>query len=278
MRTVLITGAGRGIGRTTTLRLAAAGWHVYAGVRTIEDGERLSAEAPGTVEPVQLDITDADHVEALRSRLPSLDALVNNAGIFVGGPLEAISLEDLRYQLEVNVVGQAAVTQAVLPLLRTSKGRVLFVSSVSGLVATPMTGAYNASKFALEGLADALRMELAPWRIGVSLIEPAQIDTALWQDAEATLDATVAKLTPEHRELYASHIEGFRKMIPVSQRLASPAEKVAATVERALTTRRLRARYVVGMGPKAQSVAAGLTPTPVLDALLRRVSGVPRSL
>lgn len=278
MRTVLITGAGRGIGRATTLRLAAAGWHVYAGVRNVADGERVAAEASGEVEPVQLDITSADQVAALTEQIPSLDALVNNAGIVVGGPVEGLPVDDLRRQLEVNVIGQVAVTQALLPLLRTSTGRVVFVSSLSGRVVTPMTGAYNASKFALEAVADALRMELHPWRIGVSLVEPAQTDTDMWQTAEAELDATVSSLSPAHRDLYSGHIEGMRKMIPVSQRMASPADKVAAAIERALVARRPRPRYVVGAGPQAQSVVAGLTPTKVLDAMLRRASGVPGSL
>lgn len=278
MRTVLVTGAGRGIGRATTLRLAAAGWHVLAGVRRADDGERLVGDATGTVEPVQLDITSPTDIAALRDRLTSLDALVNNAGIVVGGPVEGLSLEDLRRQLEVNVVSQVAVTQAVLPLLRTAHGRVVFVSSVSGRVVTPMTGAYNASKFALEALGDALRMELKPWRIGVSLVEPAQTDTDMWRTAEDELDATVKTLSAEHRALYDAHIGGMRRMIPMSQKLASPADKVAAAIERALTAKRPQARYVVGAGPKFQAVAAGLTPTPVLDGLLRRVSGVPRSL
>lgn len=278
MRRVLVTGAGRGIGRATTLRLANAGWHVYAGVRRTEDGESLVAEATGTVEPVRLDITRAEDIAALGEQITQLDAVVNNAGVVVGGPLEAVPLEDLRRQLEVNVVGQVAVTQAVLPLLRVSRGRVVFVSSLSGRIATPMTGAYNASKFALEAVADALRMEIRPWGIRVSLVEPAQTDTDMWRTAEEELDATVATLTPEQRELYAAHIGGMRRMIPLSQRMATPADRVAAAVQRALTSRRPRARYVVGAGPKMQNVAASLMPTPVMDGMIRRFSGVPRSL
>jgi NAD(P)-dependent dehydrogenase (short-subunit alcohol dehydrogenase family) len=275
--TVLVTGASRGIGRATTLLLAAHGWHVLAGVRTPEDGDRLVADSTGRVEPVQLDITSPEQIAAVRERLTGLDALVNNAGIMVGGPIEGVPLDDLRHQLEVNVVGQVAVTQAVLPLLRASHGRVVFVSSLSGRVATPMTGAYNASKFALEAVADALRLEVRPWRIGVSLVEPAQTDTDLWRTAEAELDATVATLTPEHRVLYDAHIGGMRRMIPVSQRMAGSADRVAAAIEKALGARRPRARYVVGAGPKVQSIAAQLTPTPVLDAMLRKAAGVPRS-
>jgi NAD(P)-dependent dehydrogenase (short-subunit alcohol dehydrogenase family) len=277
MPSVLVTGAARGIGRATTLRLAAAGWDVIAGVRQEADGEELLNPGPGPVTTVALDITDSEQIAALDRRLPDrLDALVNNAGVVVGGPLEAVPPSELRRQLEVNVVGQAAVTQAVLPRLRASRGRIVFVSSLSGLVATPMMGAYNASKFALEGMADALRMELAPWGIRVVIVEPAQTDTDLWRRADTDLDDAVATLTPAHRELYAKHIEGFRKTIPRSQRMAAPVERVAGTIEKALTAPRPRARYVVGAGPRAQALLAKITPTPMLDRMLRVGTGVPR--
>jgi NAD(P)-dependent dehydrogenase (short-subunit alcohol dehydrogenase family) len=277
MPSVLVTGAARGIGRTTSLRLAAAGWHVYAGVRRTEDGAAVAAAAPDRVHPVKLDITSDADVAALAQSLPSsLDAVVNNAGIVVGGPIEGLPLDQLRRQFEVNVFGQVAVTRAVLPRLRASGGRVVFVSSVSGRISTPMTGAYNGSKFALEGIADALRMELRPWGIRVSLIEPAQTDTDLWRDAEAALEESIATLTPEYRAMYAKHIKGMRRMIPLSQRIASSPDGVAATIERALTAQRPRARYIVGAAPKVQTRLSALTPTPVLDAVLRTVTGVPR--
>jgi NAD(P)-dependent dehydrogenase (short-subunit alcohol dehydrogenase family) len=279
MPTVLVTGAGRGIGRATALRLAASGWNVYAGVRHENDGAALVADSPGHVHPLHLDITSVRDVAALDERLPTaLDAVVNNAGIAVNGPIEGLALDDIRHQFEVNVIGQVAVTQAVLPRLRASRGRIIFVSSLSGRVATPLTGAYNASKFAVEGLADAMRMELRPWGIRVSLVEPAQTDTDMWRTADAELEQVVARLTPQHRVLYAKHVDGMRKMIPMAQRMASPADGVAAAIEQALTARRPRARYVVGTGPKVQGVLSRLTPTPVLDAALRKVTGVPRKL
>ena len=214
MPSVLVTGAARGIGRATALRLAAAGWDVIAGMRQERDGDELLRSAAGPVITVPLDVTDPGQVAALDQRLPErLDALVNNAGVVVGGPVEAIPLDELRRQLDVNVIGQAAVTQAVLPRLRASRGRIVFLSSLSGRIATPMMGAYNASKFALEGMADALRMELAPWGIRVVIVEPAQTDTDLWRRADADLDEATASLAPEHRELYAKHIAGFRKTI-----------------------------------------------------------------
>jgi NAD(P)-dependent dehydrogenase (short-subunit alcohol dehydrogenase family) len=277
MPSVLITGASRGIGRATVERLTHAGWDVVAGVRREADGSALTDEFGHRVQPVLLDLTCDEHVQALSARLPeSLDAVVNNAGIVVGGPIEALSLDELRHQLEVNVVGQVAVTQVVLPRLRRSSGRVVFVSSLSGRIVTPMTGAYNASKFAIEAVADALRMELWPWRMPVSVVEPAQTDTDMWRQADVQLEQSVASVAPQHQELYAQHIEGVRQSIPKSQRMAVPAERVADTILRALTDRRPRPRYIVGTGPRAQYAVAKRLPTTVLDAMLRRQSGITR--
>lgn len=276
-RSVLITGASRGIGRTTALHLVDAGWNVIGGVRTAADAESLAAERPGTITTVTLDVTDAAQVAALDAALPPvLDAVVNNAGVVVGGPVEGLPVDELRRQFEINVIGQIAVTQAVLPRLRASKGRVVFISSVSGRISTPMTGAYNASKFALEALGDALRLELRPWGIGVSLIEPAQTDTDLWRKADDAFDENLASLTDEHRTLYAKHADGFKRTIPLSQKLASPADDVAAAVERALTSKRPRARYVVGAGPKVQAALMNVTPAAIGDPILSRLLGVPR--
>jgi NAD(P)-dependent dehydrogenase (short-subunit alcohol dehydrogenase family) len=274
---VLVTGAGRGIGRATAARLAAGGWDVFAGVRRAQDAESLIQAQPARVTAVTLDITDAEQVAALDATLPPrLDALVNNAGVVVAGPLEAVPASELRRQLEVNVVGQAAVTQALLPRLRASRGRVVFVSSVSGRIATPLFGPYNASKFALEGMADALRMELAPWGVRVILVEPAQTDTDLWRNADHDLDNAVAQLSADHRQLYAKHIDGFRKTIPRSMRVAAPVDTVAVTIEKALTAQRPRARYAVGRGAQVQVIVGRLTPTVVLDRVLRAGTGVPR--
>src|SRR3954470_15288632 len=219
MPTVLVTGASRGIGAATVARLARAGWEVLGTVRDPADADALRARG---VTPVMLDVTDADTIAALPDALPArLDAVVNNAGVVVAGPVEALDLGELSRQFQVNVIGQVAVTQAVLPRLRESRGRVVFVSSVSGRFSTPMLGAYNASKYALEALADALRVEVRPWHIGVVLVEPGSVDTDIWRLADQSADETETAMTDAHRALYGGHVAQLRKMIPRIQRGAA---------------------------------------------------------
>ena len=276
MPSVLVTGASRGIGKSVVEHLAARGWDVIAGVRNERDAAAVIALNPQQISSVILDVTDAGRIAALSESLPErLDAVVNNAGIVVSGPMETVTPDGWRKQLEINVIGQLAVTQAVLPRLRRSQGRVVFISSVNGQLSMPLVGAYSASKFALEAAADALRMELRPWHIGVAIVEPSQTDTDMWRTADDMVEQTEAALTAEHRELYARHIAGFKKMIPVSQKLAVPAEKVAAVVEEALTARRPRPRYVVGVGTKLQIALMTNLPASLRDRMLRRVSGQP---
>ncbi|MFJ6280051.1 SDR family oxidoreductase [Arthrobacter subterraneus] len=274
MPTALITGAGRGIGRAISVRLARAGWTVFAGVRDDASGERLAA-ADGRITLVQLDITNDAHLSALADRLPErLDALVNNAAIGLLGPVEAIPPADLRRQLEVNVVGQVAVTQAVLPLLRAARGRIVFISSTGGRTVVPMEGAYCASKFALEGLADALRVELRPWHIGVSLVEPGPTDTGSWRDVPKMIDDMEQGMSPAHRELYSRHTAGLRNVVSRFGSRAMAPDAVAQVVERALTARRPRARYPAGADAHVMIAMKAILPTRVGDAVAAGVGGV----
>jgi NAD(P)-dependent dehydrogenase (short-subunit alcohol dehydrogenase family) len=276
MPTVLVTGASRGIGKGIVEHLAARGWDVIAGVRSQQDADAVTKLDPQRVSSVILDVTSADDISALEESLPvRLDAIVNNAGIAVGGPMETLSPDEWRKQLEINVIGALAVTQAALPRLRKSRGRIVFISSVNGRLSMPLVGAYAASKFALEAAADALRMELRPWKIRVVVVEPAQTDTDMWRTADDMVAELEAGLSAEHRGLYAKHIAGFKKMIPMSQRMAVPTAKVSAVVEEALTARRPRARYIVGLGPKAQVALMSVMPTRLRDIALRKVSGQP---
>jgi NAD(P)-dependent dehydrogenase (short-subunit alcohol dehydrogenase family) len=267
MPTALVTGAGRGIGRATVQALLDAGWEVVAGVRR-------EADAPAGTTPVLLDVTDAAQVAALPDALPAgLDAVVNNAGVVVSGPVEGVAPDELRRQLDVNVVGQVAVTQAVLPKLRERRGRVVFVSSVTGRASSPFLGAYAASKFALEGLADALRVELRPWSMPVVLIEPGSIDTDLWRNADKDVDAAEAALTPALRDLYAERLAGMRKTVTRIQGQTAPVEKVAEAILKALTDERPKARYLVGLDAKAQVAMRAALPTRAFDAVVARATG-----
>lgn len=279
MPNVLITGASRGIGRAAALRMADVGWDVYAGVRSPADAQTLRATSADRITPLTLDVTNAADIAALADALPDrLDAVVNNAGVAVGGALEALAPDDLRRQLEVNVIGQVAVTQAVLALLRRSSGRVVFVSSISGMLSSPMLGAYSTSKFAIEAIADALRVELRPWHIPVVLIQPGQVDTDIWRSAPQVLDDTVASMSSVQRELYAQHIAGMRRAIPRAQKMAVPVDGVAKTIERALTSRRPKARYLTGRGAGGAAVLARFAPTRMQDVVLGATSGVPRRI
>ena len=188
-RTVLITGASTGIGQACATTLAANGWHVFAGVRREQDADRLSTQSPGKITPVIIDVTDAATIQNARAQVESslgdkgLVGLVNNAGIGLGGPIEFVDLDRLREQFEVNVFGQVRVIQAFAARLRQAKGRMVNMSSISGRIAIPFLGPYAASKFALEAISDALRLELRPHGVHVSVIEPGSIATPIWEKA-----------------------------------------------------------------------------------------------
>ncbi|HZJ10623.1 MAG TPA: SDR family NAD(P)-dependent oxidoreductase, partial [Trueperaceae bacterium] len=218
-RAVLVTGASSGIGKAVALYLAERGVHVYAGVRTQEAAEALvaargdDAMSNGLIEPLMLDVTDgaqiADAVGAVSAASATLrlDGIVNNAGIAVAGPMEFLPLEDLRRQFEVNVLGHVAVTQAFLPLLRRSHGRIVFIGAVSGHVSSRLLGAYAASKFALEAVADALRLELHEWGLKVSVVEPGRVPTPIWSTSIDKGRERLARLPPEATDYYQGLVD-----------------------------------------------------------------------
>ena len=238
-RRALITGASTGIGRACAERLARGGWSVLAGVRR-------EGDAPPGTEEILLDVTDPDRIAAAAERVEELDALVNNAGIALAVPLEFIPLDELRRQLETNVVGQVAVTQALLPALRRSQGRVVFMGSIAGRSALPFLGPYAASKHALEAIADSLRVEVRPFGIHVAIVEPGTILTPIWTKSAAVADDLVAHLPAQLGELYGARIVSLRAFAARRGAGGASPDDVAAVVERAVTAERPRARYVVG--------------------------------
>ncbi|MPZ68433.1 MAG: SDR family NAD(P)-dependent oxidoreductase [Actinobacteria bacterium] len=279
-KTVLITGASTGIGRATAIYLAGRGATVYAGVRKPEDGASLEAEASGTLKSVLVDVSDAATISSCLVEVSAdlgargLDGLVNNAGITVQGPLEYLSLDDLRRQLEVNVTGQLAVTQAFLPLLRKARGRLVFTSSIAGRApGLPLVGPYSASKAALEQLADALRVELMPTGIRVSLIEPGSIATPIWEKGDSTYDDLVAALPQEARDRYGVAMERGRKLAAATGRRGIDPIKVAKRIEHALASKHPRARYLVGNDARARAFIEAPMPERIRDKIVARVVG-----
>ena len=278
MPSALVTGASTGIGRAAALRLDAAGWKVYAGVRREEDAEALAVAASDSLLPLMLDVTDQAGIAAAARRIEDergeggLDGLVNNAGIGVPGPLETVPMDDIRRQVEVNMFGHIAVTKAMLPLLRQARGRIVFISSIGGLVAFPMNGPYHVAKFGIEATGDVFRQELRQWGISVSIVEPGSIATPIWERSDREIDALVER-APQTEQLYGKQVAAMRK---VSKSLAArgiPPEKVARAIEHALTARRPRTRYLVGIDAKFQARVRRLIPTRVFDRIVARATG-----
>lgn len=248
-RWVLITGASSGIGESCALMLAGRDWKVLAGVRNEADADRLRDAEQGIV-PLLLDVTKQDQiaraVEVAERHLGSdgLSGLVNNAGIATGGPLEYLPIDRFRQSLEVNVVGALAVTQAFLPLLRARSGRIVNISSISGRIALPFIAPYAASKHALEAMSDCLRVELSPWDIHVSLIEPGNVRTPIWEKSLAAARALRRSMPKQAERDYGSALNALEAEIGKKQPLS--ADDVARAVTRALESQRPRARYPLG--------------------------------
>jgi NAD(P)-dependent dehydrogenase (short-subunit alcohol dehydrogenase family) len=274
---VVVTGASTGIGNACALHLDSLGFQVFAGVRRPEDADRLRAAGSGRIEPVRIDVTDADSIEAASAQVGEavgergLAGLVNNAGVAVPGPLEFIPIDELRRQIEVNLIGQVAVTQALMPQLRAARGRIVNIGSVGGRVALPLLGPYAASKHAMEGLTDSLRRELRPWGIEVSIVRPGPIATEIWERGNATADELLARM-PEAAGPYGPAIEAARASAAKRARGAIPPRAVAEMVAHALTADRPRTRYLVGPRARLMVALAIVLPDRWFDALVERAT------
>jgi len=277
---VVITGASTGIGRACAIELDRRGFRVFAGVRTDAAAKQLQAEASARLTPLLIDVTAADTIAAAAKKVAEatgdagLAGLVNNAGIAVPGPIELLPIDDFRRQLEINVIGQVAVTQAFLPLLRKARGRVVNMSSISGGVALPSMGAYSASKFALEAVSDALRLELRPWGIRVSCVEPGPIATPIWEKSKAVADRLGGDVDPAALALYEADLAVIRKAVEHSIRTASPVERVVKAVVHALTSRRPKAHYCLGCEVWMAFNFLKILPDGLRDWIVRKLMGL----
>jgi NAD(P)-dependent dehydrogenase (short-subunit alcohol dehydrogenase family) len=284
MPLALITGASTGIGEASASRLARGGWTVLAGVRDAAAGERLAQKASaGSVIPLTLDVTSADQIAQAAERVHAqsngaggasgrLDALVNNAGVGYGGPVELVTIDEWRKQFEVNLIGAVAVTQALLPALRAARGRIVFTSSVGGRVSTPYLAPYAASKHAIEAVGDSMRVELSTSGVRVALVEPGSVATPIWDKARS--EAQRLQVPDELSEFYGNAVVAMRKAVEDTARRGVPADDVAKVIERALTEPRMKARYLVGRDARVQLLLRRALPDLVFDRVIRRVLGV----
>jgi NAD(P)-dependent dehydrogenase (short-subunit alcohol dehydrogenase family) len=270
----LVTGSSSGIGEACARHLAALGFNVFAGVRKEADAERLSG---ARIEPVIIDVADDSSVAACADQIRAatngkgLAGLVNNAGIAVAGPLEFVDIADFQRQFEVNVIGVVRTTQAMMPLIREGgRGRIDNISSIGGRVAVPLVGPYNASKFAVEGLSDALRRELRPWGIHVAVIEPGAVATPIWDKGVDQAEQLDRDAPPEVRERYGDLIDLVRKVSGQNRTEGVPPQAVAEAVAHALTADKPKTRYLVGRDAKARAPIARFMPDRAMDALIAR--------
>lgn len=276
-RSVLVTGASSGIGKECAVLLASRGFQVFAGVRKPEDAAALTSTAGGTVTPVMIDVTVPSSINAalqsIRGALPvdSSFALVNNAGMTVAGPLEVLPIDSLRQQFEVNVIGQVAVTQAFLPLLRARAGRIVIMGSVLGRISPPLVAPYAAAKFALEAITDSLALELRPWGIRVTLLEPGNVATPIWEKSVRRVQEVLDSLDADRQKLYADSRNDIERLGKAFSRGGIPSERVARAVVRALTARSPRSRYRVGFDSWFLSTFSPVVPDRIRYWITRRV-------
>lgn len=262
-RSVLVTGTSTGIGEACVHRLAADGWTVFAGVRRPEDGERVREAAGGDVRPLLLDVCDGAQVDAAVAAVREatggrLDGLVNNAGVGRGGPVEVQTDEVWRHTFDVNLFGPLALVRAAFPLVADASGRFVFIGSIAGRTAAPGMAAYSASKHALEAVAEAMRHELARTRMRVSLIEPGEVKSAIWDKADAEIDEMDRMLTGDARRRYEWLLPVTRAFVEEGRAAGADPADVAAKVAHALTAARPRARYLVGAHARSTALTANL--------------------
>lgn len=267
----VVSGASSGMGAATAIELARRGFHVLAGVRKPEDGAALLTAG---AEPIILDLTEPETVTALAQRIEAdgraLRVLVNNAGIAANAPVETLPLETWRRMFEVNVLGQIALTQALLPALHRSKGRIVNISSTGGKIAMPAYGAYSGSKFAIEAVSDALRQELAPHGVQVVIIEPGGVRTSMGDRGAATAKELLAQMTPEQRERYGALMAAFLSHSATFAAEGVSAEQAAQVIATAATDPHPKTRYTIGRDAALLTRLARILPARTMDRAIAR--------
>ena len=279
-KSVVISGASTGIGAACALDLAKHGFRVFAGVRDPDDGRRLEQLGNGAIQALPLDVTTAADIAAAAAAVEKavgpqgLWGLVNNAGIAVIGPLELVPIEDLRQQLEVNLIGHVAMIQAMLPWLRVARGRIVNIGSFNGFMSPPYFAPYAASKYAMEAITDSLRVELRTWGIGVSIVEPRSTDTPIWRKSGDISARMSSSVSAERMQLYEKDLKAVRDTAEKLAKTAMPVRRVTWAVRHALSVTRPRTRYPVGLEARLAMRLARLLPDFVRDWLVMRGLGL----
>ena len=277
-RAILITGTSTGIGKACALYLDSIGFKVFAGVRREADGNDLRKNASGRLSQVLIDVTDSESIDSALKFVSGevgddgLAGLVNNAGIATAsGLLEFLSIAEIRNLLEVNLIGHIAVTQAFLSLIRKGHGRIVNMGSGAAIMPQPYAAPYSASKAALEAITDSLRLELKPWKIPVSIIEPGIVYTPLWDKVETEAAIKAKNFPQEAFDLYGPTINGVVEILKDKKRIkmvAVSVDVVARTVARALTAKRPGTRYIVGWDARLAAFLTWALPHHAIDWLV----------
>lgn len=264
---IFITGASTGIGFHAACFLRSKNYSVWASARKPADLERLRAAG---ITAIEMDVCDPASIAKACVQLPTdLDALINNAGIAIGGPLEALQWQDWKRQFDTNVLGLVEVTRQLLPKLRQQKGRIINIGSISGKIASPLLSAYCASKFAVEAISDALRRELKPQGIRVILLEPGAIRTEIWGKSKSEAEKMIETWPKNLVSTYQKQLDSMVKSVQTIEQRAAPVEAVSFAILRALEFRNPKARYTIGRGMGAASWMANHFPDALLDRILR---------
>jgi NAD(P)-dependent dehydrogenase (short-subunit alcohol dehydrogenase family) len=280
MKSVVITGSSTGIGRACALMLDRNGFRVFAGVRNEADGDALRSAASESLTPVHIDVTDAASIQAMAEQVRSavgdagLHGLVNNAGTTLPCPIEYLPLDGFRRQLEVNLVGPLAVTQALLPLLRQGQGRVVNVTSAAGRAGVPLMAPYVSAKHALEGLSDVMRLEFRQLGIQVAVIEPGFVGTAMGGKLQRDADDAIGSLPDDGKQRYGAPLGKLAKAIGEHAATGSPPEVVAKAVLHALTSKRPHTRYPSGAGAKRLLFMRRILPDRQFDRVILHATGL----
>jgi NAD(P)-dependent dehydrogenase (short-subunit alcohol dehydrogenase family) len=278
-KSIFISGASSGIGKALSLELDKRGFRVFAGVRNEQDAEALQAEASQNLMPLMLDVTIPESIITACSQVQErtngeLFCLVNNAGISVSGALEFIPIQDFRRQIEVNLIGQLALTQNVLPMIRKSRGRLIFVSSVAGRLVMPFNGPYATSKAALVALADGLRLELKPWEIYVSVLFVGSVQTRIWKKSAHLAGEILRRVPPEAWNMYGAMQKRAGAFYRQSGENGMSAESVARIIIELVEVNRPKEYVLVGRSAVRIELMAKLLPVRLRDWLVRFQMGL----